>query len=55
VPTLLHNFITKLQEDFYAGNEGFAEIGRPQPGSSEAGIASMGRYFLFSGKVMDVG
>src|ERR1700730_14756347 len=31
VPTLLHNFITKLQEDFYASKEeGFPEIGRPQ-------------------------
>src|SRR5260370_9964115 len=31
VPTPLHNFITKLQEDFYASKEeGFPEIGRPQ-------------------------
>src|SRR6266481_4162068 len=30
-PTLFHNFITKLQEDFYASEEeGFPEIGRPQ-------------------------
>jgi len=31
VPTLPHNFITKLQEGFYASKEeGFPEIGRPQ-------------------------
>src|SRR5438309_10931147 len=31
VPTLLHNFITKVQEDLYVSKEeGFAEIGRPQ-------------------------
>ena len=31
VPNLLHNFISKLQEDFYASKEeGFPEIGRPQ-------------------------
>jgi hypothetical protein len=39
VPTLLHNFITKLQKDFYASKEeGFPEIGRPQvwTGSKQA-------------------